>query len=546
MAITSQWQSASDEDWALALAREAVIRPLTEQPEVTEELVVTASAELGISRSMVYRLVAKFRKRPQVSSLLPGKRGRKASARALSVAAEAVVRDAITDVYLQPEKPRLSDLLKEIQRQCQRKGLRMPNFRTVKRRVDSIDAKEHLRKRAGAKAANDRFRPTRVLSTTDLLPLERVQIDHTQVDVIVVDEDDRRPIGRPWLTLAIDVASRAVLGFSVSLERPSVVSVALTLVQAVLPKDLWLADRQLEVPWPMWGLPELLQLDNAAEFHSRALVRGAQEYGIRIDYRPPGTPHFGGHIERLIGTTMGAVHLLPGTTFSNVAEKGAYSSEKTSALTLVELERWLALQVGGVYHQSVHASLLKPPVAAWEDGLARRRKALRKPEDPQTFFLDFLPEEWRLIRRDGIQMFNIHYWDNVLSPLAGRSSKPVLIKYDPRNLSRVFYRDKDGHYWPIPYRNLGAPPISLWEQREAMKRLRTEGRRLVDERLIFETALAQRKLVDSARKSTTRKRRNKERLQHLQATSSNTRVASDSAQTFEDSSLPPFGVEEWS
>jgi putative transposase len=180
-----------------------------------------------------------------------------------------------------------------------------------------------------------------------------------------------------------------------------------------------------------------------------------------------------------------------------------------------------------------------------EDGLARRRKALRKPEDPQTFFLDFLSEEWRLIRRDGIQMFNIQYWDNVLSPLAGRSSKPVLIKYDPRNLSRVFYRDKDGQYWPIPYRNLGAPPISLWEQREAMKRLRTQGRRLVDERLIFETALTQRKLVDSVRKST-RKRRNKERLQHLQAISSDTRAASNSAQASEDSSLPPFGVEEWS
>jgi putative transposase len=208
--------------------------------------VVTASAELGISRSMVYRLVAKFRKRLQVSSLLAGKRGRKASARALSVAAEAVVRDAITDVYLQPEKPRLSDLLKEIQRQCQRKGLRIPNFRTVKRRVDAIDAKEHLRKRAGAKAANDRFRPTRVLSTSDLLPLERVQIDHTRVDVIVVDEGDRLPIGRPWSTLAMDVASGAVLGFSVSLEGPSVVSVALMLVQAVLPKDLWLVDRQLD------------------------------------------------------------------------------------------------------------------------------------------------------------------------------------------------------------------------------------------------------------------------------------------------------------
>ena len=128
------------------------------------------------------------------------------------------MRDSIANVYLQREKPRLSDLLKEIRRQCQRKGLRVPNFRTIKRRLDAIDAKEQVRKRAGAKAASDRFRPTRVLSTTDLLPLERVQIDHTQVDVIVVDEGDRLPIGRPWLTLAVDVASRVVLGFSISLE----------------------------------------------------------------------------------------------------------------------------------------------------------------------------------------------------------------------------------------------------------------------------------------------------------------------------------------
>jgi len=89
VAVTPQWQSASDEDWALALAREAAIRALTNQPELTEGLVATASAELGISRSLVFRLVAKFRKRPQVSSLLPAKRGRKAAARALSAAAEA-------------------------------------------------------------------------------------------------------------------------------------------------------------------------------------------------------------------------------------------------------------------------------------------------------------------------------------------------------------------------------------------------------------------------------------------------------------------------
>jgi hypothetical protein len=59
--------------------------------------------------------------------------------------------------------------------------------------------------------------------------MDLVQIDHTWMDVVVVDREWRLPIGRPWLTLAIDVASRAVAGFSVSLEAPWALSVSLVL-----------------------------------------------------------------------------------------------------------------------------------------------------------------------------------------------------------------------------------------------------------------------------------------------------------------------------
>jgi putative transposase len=155
----------------------------------------------------------------------------------------------------------------------------------------------------------------------------------------VVDEHVRQPIGRPWLTLALDVASRAVLGFYASLDAPSLVSVAMVLTHAVLPKVNWLADRKLDVPWSMAGIPDLLHLDNAPEFDSELLCRGAQEYGMEIEHRRK--PHFGGHIERFIGTMMGAVHVLPGTTFSNVAEKGDYCPEKAAHFTLSELERGL-------------------------------------------------------------------------------------------------------------------------------------------------------------------------------------------------------------
>ena len=93
------------------------------------------------------------------------------------------------------------------------------------------------------------------------------------------------------------------------------------------------------------GLADAIHVDNAKEFHSRALQRGAEEYGISLIYRPVATPHYGGHIERLIGTMMGAVHLLPGTTFSDIESRGDYNSLANSVMTLDELEQWLALEI---------------------------------------------------------------------------------------------------------------------------------------------------------------------------------------------------------
>jgi len=43
-------------------------------------------------------------------------------------------------------------------------------------------------------------------------PLQIVQIDHAQIDVIVVDDQSRERIGQPWITLAVDVLTRMVVG----------------------------------------------------------------------------------------------------------------------------------------------------------------------------------------------------------------------------------------------------------------------------------------------------------------------------------------------
>jgi hypothetical protein len=60
---------------------------------------------------------------------------------------------------------------------------------------------------------------------------------------------------------------------------------------------------------------------------------------------------------------------------------------------------------------------------------------------------------------------------------SGRTVKePLLVKYDPRNISRLYIRDAHGKHWPIPYSDLGQPPVALWEILEARNRLREKGR----------------------------------------------------------------------
>lgn len=63
-----------------------------------------------------------------------------------------------------------------------------------------------------------------------------VQIDHTRADVFVVDEETREPVGRPWLTLAMDVYSRMVTGFYLTMDAPSRLSTSLCLLHSVFDK----------------------------------------------------------------------------------------------------------------------------------------------------------------------------------------------------------------------------------------------------------------------------------------------------------------------
>ncbi|MBY6537593.1 DDE-type integrase/transposase/recombinase [Rhodococcus sp. BP-349] len=543
--------TASPQRWGQAESRFAVLAPLLETHPVGLSVVDDAAERLGLSRRQVYVLLDKLENGTgTVADLLvrrpSGGRGRSRVADAV----EEIIAEQVGRHFLRRQKLSVAAVHRRIAVVCHRAGLPPPSRNTVAARIAALNPAAVARARGGADAARPRQ------AAGDIPPpirgiLELVQVDHTVVDVMVVDEYERRPIGRPYLTVAIDVFSRAILGFVVTLEPPSAVSVGLCLGRVCSEKQTWLQAHDLaaEVRWPMAGKPERLYLDNAAEFKSEALRRGCAQHAITLNYRPPGRPHYGGIVERVIGTAMTAVHELPGTTFSNPSQRGSYDSDVHAALTLRELERWLVLSIA-TYHESVHTGLRQSPAAKWGTGVDAATSPPRVVVDETAFLIDFLPVIRRRLTRTGFVIDHVRYFSNALKPWVARRERlgAFVIRRDPRDLSRIWVLEPDGAgYIEVPYRMMAHPAVTLWEHRAATARLREQGRSSIDESALFSMIEQMRDLTDRAQKDTRRARRNRQRRNHLaDRTSTTTAMSAPPHQSEPDTDVSVFDdIEQW-
>jgi putative transposase len=87
-----------------------------------------------------------------------------------------------------------------------------------------------------------------------------------------------------------------------------------------------------------------------------------------------------------------------------------------------------------------------------------------------------------------------------------------VLRRDPRDISRIWALDPDGDFYvQVPYRTLSRPPVSAWEQRAAIARLRELGRDQMDENALFAMVEQMRQITDSATAKTRRARRETER-----------------------------------
>lgn len=508
----------TDEQWNKAKERLEIIKPLLKKSRTREDVEKVAS-EKNLHIATLYRWINLYEGSELLSVLVPrySSRGGKGKVR-IKEESELIVNKVIEELYLDKQKLTPKQVYFEIKRRCTNAKVDIPHENTVRNRIKQLSEKRVYKLRESKRNGERLFRNTDGMFPAGRYPLDVIQIDHTPMDIIIVDEQYRQELPRPFLTLAIDVYSRMIVGFYIALEEPSYFSVSQCLTQAILSKEKVLRDYEVEAEWNIWGLPRALHLDNGADFRSLDLQRACEQYNISIEWRPVARPQFGGHIERLIGTTMRTVHTLPGTTRSNIKERGEYNSAKEAVMTLYELERWFCEYVVNSYHKTVHSSIGMTPEKKFEFGIFGDEYELgkglpEKIEDEDNFRLSLLPSVERSIQQFGVTVDKIHYYHDVLRKWikakdADGSMRKFIFKIDPRDISTIWFYDPDiKDYFPVPYRNISYPPISKWELRSIKQYLASKNIDTPDESVLFKAYENMKKIQDEATTKTARKQK---------------------------------------
>lgn len=287
------------------------------------------------------------------------------------------------------------------------------------------------------------------------------EVDHTPLDIFVIDPDSGKAAARPWMTTILDRYSRCIVGFSLSFAPPSWASIMDALRISIRRKDRILATLGgIHNTWDCYGVPAQLICDKGRDFMSKSLEETSSALNFRIVHMKPKKPWLKGKVERWFRTLEEEIiHTLPGTTFSNIKNRKFYDSQGCAVLTIEETNWIIAKWIVDVYHQKDHAKLRRQtPAKVWNDGLRSIPPPLEFPASLLKPLMGLVIP--RTIRRTGVTYLGLRWDSHGFSSLRNRmprkndrgriefeGTENVLVRIDPVDLTKAYAWDEENKKW---------------------------------------------------------------------------------------------------
>lgn len=209
-------------------------------------------------------------------------------------------------------------------------------------------------------------------------PLELVIMDHTVFDTwMVFDSKEFLPLGRPGLTVAIDVCTRMIVGYLLSFEPPSVYTIQ-TVLKRVNKNKRYVRTLYPHIKdgWDGWGRPNEVLVDQAWENKSPSFRHSLRDLGTDLILAPARTPEFKSIGERFFRTLnqMLAHKLAGGVPYNPYVMRSVGLDPKSDAvLSLDDLDALIHEAIIG-YHHRKHKGIGAMPARVWRDKIAYRKR----------------------------------------------------------------------------------------------------------------------------------------------------------------------------
>jgi len=382
----------------------------------------------------------------------------------------------VQELYMTAERKRVPEVHLEIIRRIsdankfrpEVERLPIPSRSTIYREIERKSPYEVMVARYGKRRAEMEFRVSGAGPETSRA-LQRVSMDHTPSDMIVVDDNTMLPLGRPTITSALDEHTRCPMGFYAGFEPPSCLSVMRCLKHAILPKTYVPREySSIKNPWKCYGVPELVVVDNPPEFHSSHFERACLQIGVDIQYAKVRVPWYKGKLERFQSTmNHDLLHGNPGTTFSNILDRDDYDPTKHAVILLSTLREMLHKWIIDSYLQTPHRGIKDTPAHRWHEDVS----ALPPPLPPNATELDVVlgMTAQRVMFHYGIELVGLKYNAPELGELRRRigSNSKVDMTFDPGDLGHINVLDSQKQtYIRVPAIDHNyANRLSLWQHK---------------------------------------------------------------------------------